>query len=364
MNTTSQTRINKLNSDSKKSMKQRVVSSIIMATFFVILFLFAILSDNVNSWAPLKNNLIGKQITAFLLLFMFLPIIFIISKEINDILFKKKIVVLLCIFFFMIGLIYTPTFIYFLSNYKLINLKSIIDTNQPLLGLNITNIFAIAISIFVFILLMINLIILKVNNQLTFKNYLILTLLIGLSSGFFLGVFFFNFKYGWMTLLFLFLISIMMDSFAYFGGILFGKKKMAPIISPKKTWEGFAIGLFSTILLSLIIAVIYAFADSQGNSLTNIIGSQYQFVHSNNISRTMYQWWLPFITIVIVLSIISVFGDLTFSIFKRQYKIKDYGNLIPGHGGILDRIDSHAFLISSFMIISMFMSLFSKTSIF
>lgn len=102
------------------------------------------------------------------------------------------------------------------------------------------------------------------------------------------------------------------DSGAYMFGKLFGKHKLAPKVSPGKTWEGFAGGLLTSALISWLFSV---FAPLQVSLSTLLICS-------------------------IVAALASALGDLTESMFKREAGIKDSGNLIPGHGGILDRIDS------------------------
>lgn len=104
------------------------------------------------------------------------------------------------------------------------------------------------------------------------------------------------------------------DIFAYFAGYLFGRHKLCPKISPRKTIEG-AIG---GILGSLILCTFFGYL---------IFGES--IIH--------------FIVIGVLGSIMAQLGDLTASIFKRKMGIKDYGNLIPGHGGILDRFDSVLF---------------------
>ncbi len=104
------------------------------------------------------------------------------------------------------------------------------------------------------------------------------------------------------------------DIFAYFIGIAIGKHKLCPKISPKKSVEG-AIG---GIIGSALLCGIFGF----------LVAEEY-FIHA--------------IVIGILGGIIAQFGDLSASIFKRKMNIKDYGNLIPGHGGILDRFDSLLF---------------------
>lgn len=115
------------------------------------------------------------------------------------------------------------------------------------------------------------------------------------------------------------------DTGAYFAGVYLGKHKMAPVISPKKTWEGAIGGVLLTAVANVIMYLIFDkwFFSVPFNGWT----------------------WYEVIPISIVLSIISMFGDLSASVIKRNYGIKDYGNLIPGHGGMMDRVDSALFVL-------------------
>jgi len=115
-----------------------------------------------------------------------------------------------------------------------------------------------------------------------------------------------------------FIVAFMQDSGAYFVGIFFGRHKMAPIISPKKSFEGLAGGVATAVLSMLIYAAI-----------VQIFFSQY--VNVNYGYAVVYGFIGAFA---------GVFGDLCCSVIKRQTGIKDFGNLIPGHGGVLDRFDS------------------------
>lgn len=110
------------------------------------------------------------------------------------------------------------------------------------------------------------------------------------------------------------------DTFAYCTGMLFGKHKLAPKLSPKKSIEGSIGGIMGAALLGFLFAIILK------DRITDIDNPQ-----------------LIFAIIGAASSIISQLGDLAASAIKRNYDIKDYGNLIPGHGGILDRFDSILF---------------------
>lgn len=115
------------------------------------------------------------------------------------------------------------------------------------------------------------------------------------------------------------------DMFAYFTGVFFGKHKMTPVVSPKKTWEGAIGGVVLTAALNVGLYFVFAkkfFPDG---------------------SFFLWDWWAV-IPISLVLSVISIFGDLSASVIKRNYGVKDYGKLIPGHGGIMDRFDSTLFV--------------------
>ena len=121
------------------------------------------------------------------------------------------------------------------------------------------------------------------------------------------------------------LIATMTDTFALFGGKLFGKNKLAKEISPNKTVEGSIIG---TIFGTIIASVFYYL----------LIGDKSLII---------------IILLTFVLSIFGQFGDLFFSSIKREHKIKDFSNIIPGHGGVLDRLDSLLFIILGFLLYSM-----------
>lgn len=125
-------------------------------------------------------------------------------------------------------------------------------------------------------------------------------------------------------LIYLLLITILTDTFALFGGKLFGKHKLIEKVSPNKTIEGSIIGsAFGTIIPS----IYYIYMVDPGANILTVI----------------------FMTLI--LSIIGQLGDLVFSSIKRYFNIKDFSNIMPGHGGILDRIDSITMVVLAYQII-------------
>ena len=124
-------------------------------------------------------------------------------------------------------------------------------------------------------------------------------------------------------IIYIFLIAIITDTFALITGMKIGKNKLAPDISPKKTIEG-------------------AFG---GSIMGTIVASTY-LIESGVVNQSA----LSIIIMTLILTIVGQIGDLVFSAIKRYYDTKDFSNLIPGHGGILDRLDSIIFIVLGFLL--------------
>ena len=123
------------------------------------------------------------------------------------------------------------------------------------------------------------------------------------------------------------MISVATDAFAFFAGKVLGRNKIFPIISPNKTLEGTIGGVVSSVVInSLMITLIFQ------NSLKTL----------DVIMLTL---------MIFICAVAAVFGDLLISSIKRQANLKDTGSLIPGHGGLLDRIDSHILCIPVFFVV-------------
>jgi len=125
-----------------------------------------------------------------------------------------------------------------------------------------------------------------------------------------------NHEFSYQLLLGMFLMIWSSDTGAFFVGSAIGKRKLFERISPKKSWEGVIGGYIFSLLISLAVYKIMGVLQ-------------------------IYEW----LTISIIVSTFSIFGDLVESLFKRSVNLKDSGTIMPGHGGMLDRIDSSLFSI-------------------
>jgi len=108
------------------------------------------------------------------------------------------------------------------------------------------------------------------------------------------------------------------DTAAFFAGNAFGRRRLAPSISPGKTWEGAA----GAIAAALLYAVVFALPGAPLNAYAQTAG------------------WAIYLAAIVLLCVVSIVGDLFESALKRRAGVKDSGSLLPGHGGVLDRLDS------------------------
>ena len=136
-----------------------------------------------------------------------------------------------------------------------------------------------------------------------------------------------NLPTGILAVISVILAAWVTDIFAYFTGKLVGKHKLCETISPKKTIEGSIGGTVFCAIIFIIYSIIIF------NETTPIYA--YMFM----------------VTVSVVLSVVSQIGDLTMSLIKRKFGVKDFGSLFPGHGGVLDRFDSLIAVAPVFLII-------------
>ena len=176
----------------------------------------------------------------------------------------------------------------------------------------------------IILMLFIPLIIFK-NKEYTFNSVISLLGLI-----IFVGVIYYSIIYVRLgsiwEIIYLLAITILTDTFAYLGGKFFGKNKLLERISPNKTIEGSLTGL---IVSTSVASVYYLFTINPGINVGIVILATF------------------------ILSIIGQVGDLVFSAIKREFEIKDFSNIIPGHGGMFDRFDSIAFVSLFYIIVKL-----------
>ena len=140
-------------------------------------------------------------------------------------------------------------------------------------------------------------------------------------------------RFGYDAMFFILLILCFAwggDTCAYFAGRAFGKHKLCPVVSPKKTVEGAIGGVLGTMAFGVIITLVYSVAADRLEAFTR-----------SNIGVSMY---VIIALLGCVAAVLGIYGDLFASVVKRQCGIKDYGTIFPGHGGILDRFDSVMFI--------------------
>lgn len=133
-------------------------------------------------------------------------------------------------------------------------------------------------------------------------------------------------EHGFFFVVYTLVVTWVADGGAYFAGTFFGKHKLCPSISPKKTWEGFIGGLITSVIFAVLLGYGYPLWDK-------IFTGEEHF--SVNI--------LIVALCAAVCAFLGLLGDLIASLLKRQCGVKDFGNLLPGHGGVMDRFDSVLF---------------------
>lgn len=167
--------------------------------------------------------------------------------------------------------------------------------------------------------------------------------------------------FGWPVLVLIVIVPIFTDTFAYLGGMFFGKNKMNPRISPKKTWEGAIIGTIFGTMMGIIWIIAVAKFDKNGiggmlRPLFKHDGIDVSDLYNQKIGSTGL--YVIMFVISLLLSIIGQIGDLVFSSIKRTMNQKDFSDLLPGHGGILDRVDSTVFALLMFFACSFLVEFF------
>ncbi len=131
---------------------------------------------------------------------------------------------------------------------------------------------------------------------------------------------------GWQVVLLFLGIAVVSDTAAYYGGRKYGKRHPFPKTSPNKTFEGLLIGFLAAIIFGFLFWFAFFYLSQAG-------------------LRTQSWGDISTLLLIVIVAFLAPFGDLTFSKVKRSYDKKDFSDLLPGHGGLFDRLDSHIFVI-------------------
>lgn len=158
------------------------------------------------------------------------------------------------------------------------------------------------------------------------------------------------FSFGVRFVVYLLIITVFTDIFALVFGMKFGKHKMAPTVSPKKTWEGAIGGTLTAVVVGTLFLMFYhSFSGIFHETKIEFFDGIFGFSDFGTFGKIVFS-----VILTTFLSVCSQIGDLVASKLKRDYGIKDYSNIFPGHGGILDRFDSAFFASLIFLLILFF----------
>lgn len=190
-------------------------------------------------------------------------------------------------------------------------------------------------------------------NQVQKKSFFILNF----SALFFwFGIYYLLQISSYTVFIYLLLIGIISDTGAYLAGSLWGKKQLAPNISPNKTVLGTVFGVISVFFFFIIFVLFAWFSKENFSPFWTGFFHLFQLIKDRNSSFYVLSLTLLF-CVTIIFTIAAIVGDLYFSWLKRNLAIKDFSQLLSAHGGVYDRIDSHLLVVGIFLLVDIWISL-------
>lgn len=321
--------VNKITDEQKNKFNSRTKTSIFIVLYSLLIMLLGMLSSIENPWFSMPK----EALLSFGILFLISIsiVLFFASIELQKCYLKRTTrghIIYIGILTLLSSFISTLSLFPYIYGF---------DTKAPYeVSRNIfLGIICTSLGLLFFELLFLSL--RKKDNSLYNKiSYPLIGTLLPLVFYFIAYVMIFKF---FTTFLYLMMVTWMTDTFAYVGGSLFGVHRMCPKISPNKTWEGF----FVSILMGTILLLALLGAYSPNEQIKLLVFGRREFLNYDMISNT--NWWLAMLFGSFALTLVNTFGDLFFSQIKRKNGIKDFSDLLPGHGGVLDRIDALFFII-------------------
>ncbi|MGL5591276.1 MAG: phosphatidate cytidylyltransferase [Mycoplasmoidaceae bacterium] len=358
-------RINDINVSQKEIFWKRFSMAFFIFSYWILILITCLISDNslnddwyINLSPNPTLNLQYKGIFAYMFIVLLIPFIYGAVYEVNKLFFgaysRKTFIFLLL---GILTLCILPNFAFITKFYYFTPIERSFSQSPTSDFFTIFALFTITLLIG-FIILLIILIFIVVDYGVLDLKSLLLFFILNVVVGFgFFSIGFIGLSKSWLVLFFVLSVSVFTDVFAYLTGLLFGRTQMTKVISPKKTWEGFFIGLIVTILASALLIYFISFGNQTHNTIENLI--HVPVIYENLVGR-----WFFLIFLVLGISLISTIGDLAFSFLKRQYLIKDYGTLFKNHGGVLDRFDSLLFAFTLYTLLIFFMSGLTESKLF
>ncbi|MGL4647521.1 MAG: phosphatidate cytidylyltransferase [Mycoplasmoidaceae bacterium] len=361
-------KINKLDKSVKNIFLNRFLIAFALTAYWSLLFVSCWISDNsIGSEWYVPLDIKSKGIFAYIFVLLLLPFAYGSAREINNLFFGRGVWLTFWLLFSVIAIfLILPNFAYITRTYYfpikgipitfegdlLKNPNEFGDFFSKLLAL-----FSITILISFAFLIGVLVCIIRMRQINEFVDlFLFVILVIIIAFGFF-SIAFIGLLRSWLVLLFVICITYFTDIFSYIGGVLFGRKKISKVISPKKTLEGFWIGLLLTLGAGLLLTFTISIGEENHNSFEHLVNIK--VIYDNEIGR-----WSYMILLILGISLIGNLGDFAFSYIKRNYNIKDYGDFFQQHGGVLDRFDSVLFTTTAYSLLTFFVAGITQGELF
>ncbi|MDE5767555.1 MAG: phosphatidate cytidylyltransferase [Malacoplasma sp.] len=339
--------INDIDNNKKKNFKNRTVISVFVVIYYLLILGLTILADQTKSeWISFDTKISGI-FAVLLVVVIYIPFIFAVLEATRLVFrtYEKIPIIILMIVATIAYIIPALTLIftnYFINHFYVQSNGHILNSQEAAnffiySKLTYTTIIS-SLASWMILIIVLN-IVLKAFYKANFKNVIALNALFMIIVFGFSGFIFISIFKGWTALLFLLISVLATDALCYIWGLLFGKHKMAKIISPNKTWEGAILGSVSSVALLMIYCGLLTIDNQVISSNENR-----WLINLQNIASfsTVYDYslWILVLFIAIILVIFAILGDLLFSYVKRSFAIKDFSNYLKSHGGFLDRVDS------------------------
>ncbi|MGL5630441.1 MAG: phosphatidate cytidylyltransferase [Mycoplasmoidaceae bacterium] len=391
-------KIQSISQEQKKKLRNRTIISIGLIAFWLLLLIYSLLSTT-DILSRKSHSDVPKYLSllfSILTLFLFIPFLLISYYEINKIFFEEIISInylnkidssikdFIKIYstknkksFYILNIFFLLSFL--ISSISLI-IKVTINNFHPNQHLSVIIFCSMILSFLIWFLTTFFLLWkFKINN---FRDIFTFFLLTFFTNAGFISLFYITINQGFGMLLFIFVIVVFSDTFAYIGGMFFGKRQLSPNISPNKTVEGFLIGFFASIIIAMALSGFLYWIDISTKSdpllnnhqeiLDSIVFGMYSsqqipgfdsIVIQNLVTKNLVVFISVFI-LAVVLSLVASAGDIFYSYIKRVHSIKDYSKILGEHGGVLDRFDSIIFASTIYtliyFIVLIFIQFFNK----